>query len=58
MKTKLFNILLADDDIDDCSFFKEALEKLSLNTIFNVVNDGKLMFICEVDFGATRCFIS
>ena len=48
MKTKLFNILLADDDIDDCSFFKEALEKLSLNTIFNVVNDGeKLMFYLQ-----------
>jgi CheY-like chemotaxis protein len=45
MKTKHFNILLADDDIDDCSFFKEALEKLSLNSTFNVVNDGEKLMI-------------
>ncbi|MEP6794899.1 MAG: response regulator [Saprospiraceae bacterium] len=35
-----FNILLADDDKDDCRFFKEALQELPLNTFLTVVHDG------------------
>lgn len=35
-----FNILLADDDKDDCLLFKEALEELPLNTQLTTVNDG------------------
>ena len=35
------NILLADDDTDDCSFFKDALERMSLDTSLHVVNDGE-----------------
>lgn len=27
------NILLADDDLDDCLLFKEVLEELSLSTV-------------------------
>jgi CheY-like chemotaxis protein len=38
---KQLNILLADDDIDDCIFFKEALDELLLSTHLRVVNDGE-----------------
>ena len=33
-------LLLADDDIDDCTFFKEALEELPLTASLTTVNDG------------------
>lgn len=35
-----FNILLADDDADDCLFFKEALEELPVSTHLTTVHDG------------------
>ena len=35
------NILLADDDTDDCMFFKEALKELYLPTDLTAVNDGE-----------------
>lgn len=35
-----YNLLLADDDEDDCDFFKEALEELNLPTSLVMVNDG------------------
>lgn len=35
------NILLADDDMDDCMFFKEALEGLPLSTKLSITNDGE-----------------
>ena len=35
-----YNLLLADDDEDDCAFFKEALDELSLSVSLVVVNDG------------------
>ena len=38
MNVKKLNILLADDDIDDCNFFKEALEEEEYN---NSVDFGK-----------------
>jgi CheY-like chemotaxis protein len=41
MKLKYFNVLLADDDSDDCIFFKEALEKLPLSTHLTTVHDGE-----------------
>lgn len=34
-------ILLADDDLDDCRFFREALESLPISTSEKVVNDGE-----------------
>jgi CheY-like chemotaxis protein len=40
MNSKLLNILLADDDIDDCHFFKEALEALPQTTKLTIVHDG------------------
>jgi CheY-like chemotaxis protein len=33
-------ILLADDDTDDCFFFKEALEELPVSAKLTTVNDG------------------
>jgi CheY-like chemotaxis protein len=40
MKNAHLNILLADDDFDDCNFFKQALEALPLSTKLSIVNDG------------------
>jgi CheY-like chemotaxis protein len=40
MNSKQLNILLADDDIDDCDFFKEALAALSQTTTLTIVHDG------------------
>ena len=35
------NILLADDDADDCFFFEKALREISILTQVIVVNDGE-----------------
>ena len=35
------DIYMADDDIDDCLFFKEALENLSASIHLTVVKDGE-----------------
>ena len=35
------NILLADDDIDDISFFENALKELLVATHLTTVNDGE-----------------
>lgn len=44
MAEKQLNILLADDDKDDCTFFEAALAALNLKTQLKTVNDGeKLM---------------
>ncbi len=44
MPIKQFNILLADDDADDCYFIKEALSEFSLSTHLTTVHNGeKLM---------------
>lgn len=40
----LLNILLADDDQDDCMLFKEALEELPFSALLTTVHSGdKLM---------------
>ena len=41
MNLKQLNILLADDDTDDCIFFEEALEELLLPTTLRAVHDGE-----------------
>ncbi len=41
MDSKKWHILLADDDIDDCLFFKKALEELSLTTRLTTLHDGE-----------------
>lgn len=40
MDTCPINILLADDDMDDCTFFKEVLEELPVSASLKIVNDG------------------
>jgi len=40
MNKQIYNLLLADDDEDDCTFFKEALDDLSLAVTLVTVNDG------------------
>ena len=40
-ETDPFNVLLADDDSDDCYFFKEALKEFPQPTNLVVVNDGE-----------------
>jgi CheY-like chemotaxis protein len=45
------NILLADDDIDDCNFFKEALAEFILSTQLTAVHDGEqlMQFLYETN---------
>lgn len=40
MNKQHYKLLLADDDEDDCSFFREALDELSLPVTLVTVNDG------------------
>ncbi len=48
MKPDNFKILLADDDEDDCMFFKDALDELALPVSLNTVNNGvELMSFLE-----------
>lgn len=41
MNAKQVNILLADDDADDCFFFEKALREISIATQLTIVNDGE-----------------
>ena len=41
MNLKQLNILLADDDIDDCAFFKKALEGFPISTYCTAMHDGE-----------------
>ena len=41
MNVKKLHILLADDDKDDCNFFKEALTELSIAAKLTTVHDGE-----------------
>ena len=51
MKIENFKILLADDDEDDCMFFKSALDELSLTASLNTVANGvQLMNFLENNF--------
>jgi CheY-like chemotaxis protein len=50
MADNLLHILLADDDLDDCMFFKEALEEIPVATNLTTVNDGvELMQLLKSD---------
>jgi CheY-like chemotaxis protein len=40
MESPILNLLLADDDTDDCLFFKQALDELGISTNLTIVNDG------------------
>lgn len=39
-QTKIKNIILADDDADDCEFFEEALKEVSSETELTITRDG------------------
>ncbi|PBQ32901.1 response regulator [Sphingobacteriaceae bacterium] len=41
MNSPAINLLLADDDSDDCLFFREALDELPLDILFSSVHDGE-----------------
>jgi len=41
MKEEQLNILLADDDKDDCTFFIDALESIPISTNITTVHDGE-----------------
>ena len=41
MNSKPLQILLADDDLDDCLLFKEAVDELALTVQFETVHDGE-----------------
>ena len=48
MRTDIYKILLADDDEDDCMFFKDALNELSLPASLDIVGNGvELMSFLE-----------
>ena len=40
MSNMPLNVLLADDDLDDCAFFREALNELDIEIKLTTVNDG------------------
>ncbi|MDB5210525.1 MAG: rcp1 2 [Sediminibacterium sp.] len=53
MRETIIQLLLADDDIDDCDLFKEALEELQLSTELNIVHNGEhLMQLLADNAGA------
>jgi CheY-like chemotaxis protein len=41
MSLTQLNVLLADDDIDDCSFFDKALREIPVATNLTIVHDGE-----------------
>lgn len=51
MNIKNLNVLLADDDTDDCLFFKQALEGLSIDSHLNTVYDGEQLmnYLINID---------
>jgi CheY-like chemotaxis protein len=49
MNVKKLNVLLADDDPDDCQFFKATLAVLDLPTDLTVVHDGEQLMCLLLD---------
>ena len=41
MTNSSINLLLADDDLDDCMFFRDVLEELPISSNLRTVNDGE-----------------
>jgi CheY-like chemotaxis protein len=41
MNSKYINVLLADDDLDDCNFFKKAIAELHQSINLTIVRDGE-----------------
>ena len=49
MNTLQLNVLLADDDLDDYTFFKTALSELPLATNLTAVKDGQQLMVLLCD---------
>ena len=45
MVPQYLSLLLADDDQDDCLFFKEALDELQVSTQLTTVHDGEQLML-------------
>ncbi len=45
MNTKQLNILHADDDVDDCYFFKNALDQLQISASYKSVQNGEELML-------------
>ena len=43
--TKNINIVLVDDDIEDCMYFEEALSEVHTNYVFQSFNSGAAVLI-------------
>ena len=43
MSATQLNILLADDDADDCTLFHDALAEIQLSTHLTIVSDGEML---------------
>ncbi len=43
MSTTQLNIILADDDADDCTFFHDALAEVQQSTHLTIVSDGEML---------------
>ena len=43
MKPPTISVLLADDDIDDCELFQDALTELAVSIALSTVSDGELL---------------
>ena len=46
MNENQYNLLLADDDTDDCMFFREALDEPPVRVNLTTVNDGVELIRC------------
>ncbi|MEO6542383.1 MAG: response regulator [Ferruginibacter sp.] len=57
MKSSPLTLLLADDDKDDCIFFKEALDEIPVATELVTVNDGVQLMELLVREGANLPFV-
>lgn len=53
MISQNINILLADDNADDCLLFQEALEALPLTSQLSIVNDGDQLMERLTQLGTT-----
>lgn len=49
-----YNLLLADDDEDDCIFFKDALDELPISVNLVTINDGEQLMKFLLNNGANN----
>ncbi len=54
MQTDSLHVLLADDDEDDRSFFRRAIDEVRVKTVLETVNDGQQLMDYLLKKGASR----